>query len=162
VPNQMLVRSLSCLGVVAALCVLPGFREARAVVATPPGTSVDEDADRIEKKIRQLLDVTGASDLGKQTMEQMMAQFEQMPALPEGFAEKFLELADPDQLVEMVIPIYAKHLDEDSLDGAIAFAQSEAGRKFYEVQPMIVEESMQVGMEWGQELAKEVMAELGY
>ena len=95
-------------------------------------------------------------------MEQMMEQFEGMPGLPDGFLERFLELADTDELIDMVVPIYVANLDEEAIDGLIAFAKSSSGRAFYAAQPQIQKESMEAGAEWGRELAMEAMNDVGY
>ena len=70
-------------------------------------------------------------------------------------------MVDPDELVELIIPIYLKHLDEATIDGVIVFAQPEVGKKLYEAQTANMQESILAGQRWGQELAEESLAELG-
>jgi uncharacterized protein len=110
-----------------------------------------------EQKVRKLLDLTGAGNMGKQTMDAMLDQFKKMPNLPEGFVDKFRELATAQDLQEMVVPIYMKHLDEETLDGVIAFYQTDAGKKMLKAQPAIMKESMELGQKWGQELAMKAL-----
>lgn len=98
--------------------------------------------------------------MGKQAMEQMMQAFESMPNLPEGFAAKFLELAKPEQLVEMIVPIYMKHVDSGDLDTLLAFFRTPSGKRWIQVQNPMMKESMEAGQKWGQELAMKVMEEL--
>lgn len=113
-----------------------------------------------ETKVRELLEATGAAQMGKQAMEQMMQAFESMPNLPEGFAAKFLELAKPEQLVEMIVPIYMKHIDSNDLDSLLTFFRTPAGKRWIEAQGPMMKESMEAGQKWGQELAMKVMEEL--
>jgi hypothetical protein len=113
-----------------------------------------------EAKVRELLEVTGAAQMGKQAMEQMMQAFDSMPNLPEGFAAKFLELAKPEQLVELIVPIYMKHVDTNDLDTLLAFFRTPSGKRWIQAQSPIMKESMEAGQKWGQELAMKVMEEL--
>jgi len=116
--------------------------------------------DTKEAKVRELMKLTGAADLGKQTMDSMLHEFRKMPGLPPGFLEKFRQTARPEELIERIVPIYMKHLDDETLDAAIAFYKTPAGRKLTRAQPAILQESFQVGKEWGQELAMKVMRDI--
>lgn len=113
-----------------------------------------------EAKVRELLEATGAGQMGKQAMEQMTQAFENMPGLPEGFLPKFLEMAKPEQLVEMIVPIYMKHVDTADRDALLAFFRTPAGKRWIQAQGPIMKESMEVGQKWGQELAMKVMEQL--
>ena len=113
-----------------------------------------------EAKVRELLEATGAAQLGKQTMEQMMQAFEAMPNLPEGFAAKFLEMAKPEQLVEMIVPIYMKHIDTNDLYTLLAFFRTPTGKRWIQAQGPMMKDSVEAGQKWGQELAMKVMEEL--
>lgn len=113
-----------------------------------------------EAKVRRLLQLTGAADMGKQVMDRMLDQFAAISGLPDGFIEKFKKLAKPAELVDLVVPINMKHLDEKTLDAALAFWSSPEGQKFQKAQPKILAESMAAGQKWGTELAAKVIAEL--
>lgn len=129
---------------------------------TPAAAAQDPKAGAAAKetKVRELLEATGAAQLGKQTMEQMMQAFEAMPNLPEGFAAKFLEMAKPEQLVEMIVPIYMKHIDTNDLDTLLAFFRTPTGKRWIQAQTPMMKDSMEAGQKWGQELAMKVMEEL--
>ena len=87
--------------------------------------------------------------MGKQVMDTMLDHFSKSADIPEGFIQKFKETANPDSLVELLVPIYVKNLDEETLDGTIAFFESAAGKKFIKAQPFIMKESMEVGEKVG-------------
>ena len=97
--------------------------------------------DAKEKKVRTLLELSGASQQGRQVMDAMLAQFEQMPELPKGFIAEFKRIAKPADLVELIVPIYSKHLTEGDVDALIAFYKSPAGQRFVGAQPEITRES---------------------
>ena len=139
----------------AASCI------ALAVVAfAVPQDARPAQQDELDAKIHKLMEVTGAVDLGDQMLDQLMTTFQQMPGMPPGFPEKFLEKADTNELVELVVPIYRKHLDEATIDALILFAQSTEGRRFFAAQPAMMREQMTAGQKWGEAVAGEVMQEL--
>jgi hypothetical protein len=87
-------------------------------------------------------------------------QFEKLPNMPPGFTKKFMEMARGEDLVELIVPVYLKHLEDATLDAAIAFYETDHGRKLIQVQPVIAQESMEIGQKWGQEIALKVMKSL--
>ncbi len=139
------------LAVLAAAC---------SVLVSASQEKPDRPVSEKEKKARLLMELTGAAQVGKQTMDAMLDHFGKAPGVPDGFLRKFKELARPGDLVEMVVPIYVKHLDEPTLDATIAFYKSEAGMKMTKAQPLMVKESMEAGQQWGQELAAKVLKAL--
>lgn len=111
--------------------------------------------------IRKLLFLTGAGNLGKQVMTQMIGQFKRQNAnIPEAFWKEFSEGISTDDLIELTIPVYDKHLSHDDIKGLIKFYQSPVGKKLIQVQPLIVNDSMQIGARWGQEVAKKAIENL--
>ena len=124
--------------------------------AFPTAARADDAAK--EKLARELMAVTGSADLGKQMIEGMTAQFGAQPGIPADFVKKFLELADPNDLVEMVVPLYVKTFDESTLQAAVDFYKTTAGQKLVAALPVITQESMVLGQAWGVELAKKAQA----
>src|SRR5947199_165758 len=112
-----------------------------------------------EAKVRELLQLTGAEEMGNQILDATLAQLG--PSLPAGYAAKFKELAQKDKMTDRLVPIYLKHLDEKDIDGAIAFYKSPAGKDFVKAQPQIFQESMQVGQAWGKDIGDRTDAALG-
>ena len=113
-----------------------------------------------EKKIRKLLEVAGTSAMGRQIMDTMLEHLSKSADLPPGFIQKFKETANPDSLIELLVPIYLKHLDEETLDGTIAFFESPAGKKFVKAQPLLMKESMEAQQKWGAEAAQRALKAL--
>lgn len=124
-------------------------------------TAQDEKQDPREAQVRELMRMTGAANMGKEVMDQMLDQFEKMgAAIPPGFIAKFKELAKPSELVDMVVPIYLKHVDKDTMTAAMKFFNSDAGQRWVVAQKKIVKESMSAGQAWGRQLGMKVMQEL--
>lgn len=103
-----------------------------------------------EADIRKLLAVTGAGALGQQVMDQMFTALKPMaPALPPEFWDDVKKEMNADELVELVVPIYARHLTHEDVIALVAFYETPVGKKMIAVQPALVAESMQVGQAWG-------------
>ncbi len=123
-------------------------------------TKPNEAAASKETKIRRLLDTMQAGDMGKQVMDRMTASFRRMPNLPAGFIDEFQKSVDPQELVDLTVPIYDKYLTEQDVEGLIEFYNSPVGKKFVSVQGAIMQEAMTAGEQWGQRKAMEVARKL--
>ena len=124
-----------------------------------------------EADIRQLMDVTGAKDLGRQLMEAGIAQFrasvtDSQPDNPrakqfaDAFAQRFEKHFDPRALTETVIPIYDKRLSNEDLKQLLAYYQSPFGQRMLKVLPEVARESQAAGFKLGQKAAQDAMEEL--
>jgi hypothetical protein len=121
----------------------------------------EDDDDAKVKDIRRLLKATGAGELGVQAFKQVQSQFKRtFPQVPETFWTEFEKEVKADDLVEMVVPIYAKYLTHDDVKELIKFYESPVGRKLVKVQPKVMGESMQAGQKWGAAIAEKVMRRL--
>jgi uncharacterized protein len=110
-----------------------------------------------EATARELMDLTGAGEMGIQVMDQMLSALQTNPNIPDGFIEKFQEMATPEDLVDLVVPIYTKHLDEKTMKAAIKFYKTTEGRKLIGAIPVITKESGVAGQEWGKKLGEAAM-----
>lgn len=145
-----------------ALCLLvsPAFVAPARAEGPAPGIS-DVGKPEKRKDIRRLLDLTGAGQLGMQVMSNMIPQFKQMlPNVPEQFWADFAKKLNPNELVDLVVPIYDRQLSHGDIKQIIAFYQSPAGKRLVAAQPQITQESMDVGREWGAKLGQKVQDEL--
>ncbi len=109
--------------------------------------------------IRHLLDLTGAARLALSGMEAMVpAQRAANPQIPAAFWAAFLARARRalPQLVDSLVPVYASHFSQAELDQLVRFYESPIGKHLSEVQPLILQESMQVGQTWGAAIGREV------
>lgn len=123
----------------------------------------DQTAQTTAKQadIRRLMELTGAGKLGVQVMNQMMAAFKQsQTGVPDKFWNDFMAEVDPDEIVEMAIPSYDKHLTHAEIKELIKFYESPVGKKLISVQPEIMQECMVAGQEWGRKLGEKVAKRL--
>ncbi|HXM70141.1 MAG TPA: DUF2059 domain-containing protein [Thermoanaerobaculia bacterium] len=118
--------------------------------ATPPAK---------EAKIRRFLQLTGSAQLGTQVVNQLMESFKTaMPQVPAAFWSDFQKEIRPDDFVNLVIPIYARHFSESDLDGLIAFYSSPLGQKVTHEMPAVTSECVVTGQEWGRKLSNQILA----
>ena len=118
-----------------------------------------QEGNTKEQDIRRLLVLTGSDKLAEQIMDQMMATLDE-DGSDKGFWDGFRAEIDTEELIRMTIPIYDKHLTHDEIKGLIAFYQTPLGAKLIEKLPAIAQDSMLVGMKWGEEVAERAMAKL--
>lgn len=129
------------------------------LVAAVPAMA--QDALSKEARVRELLTLLKAGDMGVQVIDNLLDTMKQtMPAAPEEFWTSFREKIKPNDLVDMLVPIYAKHLELEDIDALIVFYNSPAGKRFMALQPVIIQESMAVGQKWGEEIARQAIQEM--
>lgn len=107
-----------------------------------------------EDKVRNLLNANG----GRANFDMVIVQMIDIQAqamqelLPTEFFEEFkkdmLE-SGYDEILELIVPIYLKHYSEDEIDQMAAFFQTELGQIMVKNTPLIMQESMAAGQQWG-------------
>jgi len=111
--------------------------------------------------ILKLLRVSGTDKLTEQMMPMMIQQFQQIiPNIPNIFWVKVIEKMNSDDLLYACIPIYDKYYTHDEIKQLITFYESPLGRRLVEVTPLLTQETMAVGQEWGEKLGQEIVNEL--
>lgn len=111
--------------------------------------------------IKKLLTLTKSADLGVQMMREMLENFRTtLPEVPDEFWLEFAGRVKTEDLIELMVPIYDRHLSHQDIIDLIQFFESPAGKKLVLVQPEIMKESMQAGQAWGQQIGMEVASEL--
>jgi len=118
--------------------------------------------------IDTLLEQTGQSTIGvaKQFSDVFIQQMTMVlknskpeidPRAYDIMADEIKSVINEEMLVngalsEMIHPIYSKHFSVSDLQKMIEFNNTELGKKLISVMPMITQESIQVGQQWGQSL----------
>jgi len=118
-------------------------------------------ADAKRQAIRNLLEVQGASKNATRMLDMMIASLKRSnPNVDAKFWVAFRKKIDPNDLIELIIPIYEKHFTVEDIHQVTAFYKSPVGRKFVSLQPQIMQESIAAGQRWGAQIAQQVMQEL--
>lgn len=140
------------------------FQETQA--AAPRKIDPTKEAD-----IRRLLELTGAKIAAEKSMKAMMelSRTSLAKSLPQNEgSQKFVELffkkletkLKMDDLLELVLPIYDKHLTEEDVRELIQFYETPLGQRTAKIFPQILQESQSVGAQWGQEVGRQAAQEV--
>jgi len=111
-----------------------------------------------KESIKLLMEKTGAGDIGKQMLNQMIPALKSMiPNAPENFWKDMMQEINSEQMIDLIIPVYQKHLSEKDVRAINAFYDTNAGKKLISAQPLIMQESMILGQQWGREIAGNII-----
>jgi len=135
---------------------------ALSVTLAQEAEATEADKAAFHADIIKLLKLTGAEAVGKQAFDATINSMKASapPDVPEGFWETLREEFDVNDFLELMAPVYAKHLTHDDVKALAAFYESTAWKNLMAAQPNIMADSQAVGRQWGQELAKRVLAKL--
>lgn len=119
--------------------------------------------------LQKMFEVSGTENVYKTVIAQVFGMFKQQyshvdSTVWEELEGEFMQTSMND-IVDMLAPVYRKHLTEVDMQTVIDFYQTETGKKFAEKTPLITQESMQIGQEWGRKIGEEFvkkMEERGY
>jgi hypothetical protein len=143
-----MIRSLFCFTI-----LLSSFSLFAQETATPESPKI--------KNIRKMLALTGSGKLGVQVMQNMMNTYRSTYTnVDPSFWDDFMKEVQPDDLVNLVIPVYDRNFTAEEIDGMVAFYSSPVGQKVLAKMPAVMQQSMQVGQTWGAELGKKVIQKL--
>jgi hypothetical protein len=110
------------------------------------------------ESVQKLMDISGAGEMGKMVMSQMMPVLKQsIPDASDEFWQDVTAEMNFDQLLTSIIPVYQQHLSEDDIQAILQFYTTPAGKKLISSQPLIMQQSMQIGQQWGQSVFIKVM-----
>jgi uncharacterized protein len=113
--------------------------------------------------LKKMFEVSGSQGAYKSAIMQMFTMFKQNANVPQEVwndMEKEFLATSMDELVKMLTPVYEKHLTKADLQKLIDFYQTPVGVKFAEKTPLIMQESMQVGQEWGMKIGQQFQEKL--
>jgi len=126
-------------------------------LATAPASAARASVSQI----RELMGMFGTQRMFQQMNAQMAEMMgKQLPCVPAGFWNGFLDDAATRDLTDKLVPIYQRHFTEQDVRGLLKFYRSPLGRKLLLEQPSIMTEVMQVGRQWGEQRARSMIAGL--
>jgi len=111
--------------------------------------------------IVKLLMVSGSDKLADQIMALIIPQFKQLiPEIPDAFWSKFKEKLNVKDLILACVPAYSKYYTHDEIKQLIRFYESPLGKRMVEVTPLLTQETMTIGQQWGEKIAQDIINEL--
>lgn len=127
-------------------------------------TATQAQSKTYSATLKKYLEVSGSMGAFKTAITQMMGSFKNMNAsVPQEVwteLENEFKSTSMDELVTMLAPVYEKHMTEADLNEIIKFYSTPVGKKMAEKTPVIMQESMQAGQQWGMAVGQKVMAKL--
>ena len=114
--------------------------------------------------LREMLDASGIKQnydtMIKGMFDMYRRQMSEVPSeIMDGMEKEFSGDALED-LINLLIPIYHKHLNIEDIKQLTAFYNSEVGKKFVEKTPVIMREAMIVGEDWGKSIGEKFIKKL--
>lgn len=123
-----------------------------------------------EADIRRLLEATGATRIGivmtESVVRQMGEAFRQgRPDLPAGLIDSMSldvgkifgeAMKAKGGLVDRIVPLYHRQFTHEEIKGMLAFYESPLGQKVAQALPVLTQESVQLGQEWGESLGPRI------
>jgi len=111
------------------------------------------------ESIKSMMELTQSSNVGVQILNQLAPAIKKMiPDASEEFWVKVAKDINPNEFQDLIIPVYKKYLTEEDIVAITHFYNTPSGKKLIKVQPNIMQESYKIGQEWGQGVAKEIVA----
>jgi hypothetical protein len=157
---------------VIALLVLVDWAAAQDTTGAPDSTAQNakvtttvSDSTAISEakadSIRTLIQLTRARRLTKQMVNRTLrAQRQQHPEVPDEWWREFRSRIDTEGLVDLYIPIYARHFSQQEINQLLTFYRSPVGQKVVQEMPAVMREAMSAGRQWGRKVAKKVVEQL--
>lgn len=112
------------------------------------------------KTLKRMFEVSGSEETYQSVIAQMFTMLKQQhpdveSSVWDEFEKEFLKTSI-DDLVEMLAQVYSKYLTIADLEDLIGFYETPIGKKFAQNSPLIMQESLQVGQEWGRKIGQEI------
>jgi len=128
-----------------------------------------ESDEMITKDIKHLFDINGSRATFLASIPQIIGSFKNLRSdIPEKIwteLEKEMSGEALEELVNLLVPIYKKHFTHEEIKQMVQFFESPAGKKFAEKSPVITQESMMIGQQWGMKIGEKIgkkLEEKGY
>ena len=131
------------------------------LLAVGTGQAVAATTKPSAEQVRQLMQVFSVGKMFSQMNTQMAGVMgQQLPCVPAGYWQDFVDANGVKQLTERMIPIYQKHFTAEEVAGLLKFYRSPLGQKVIAEMPATMAEGMQIGKQWGQERGQQMIAQL--
>ena len=131
--------------------------------------SFGQTDNEYKEALQTMFKVSGSEEMYQTAIEQMFTMFKGQYSSVKDEVWVSLEAefknTSINDLIEMLTPTYQKHLTLEDIKGLIEFYRTPVGKKYAKKSPMIMQESMQIGQQWGMKIGEEFakkMKDKGY
>lgn len=141
---------------------------AALLTSVAPSHAAEEQlSDEKRTDITTLLGAVGALEVGGKIENYVVGQMtdnlkETRPDIPAKMydvlqKEVHVTIEDNlDELEALLIPVYHKHFSHKEIQGLLAFYRTDLGKKMVKLTPIMAQESLESGRQWGRIVAPEI------
>ena len=113
--------------------------------------------------LKKMFVVSGSNETYKMAIKQMISMYKAQSTLNQdklkSMEEEMLKTSMKD-LTDKLVPVYQKYMTLSDINEMIKFYESPVGKKFARNNPLITQESVKIGQEWGMKMAQELKSKL--
>ena len=132
-------------------------------------TSFSQEDKQYTETLNKMFEVSGTEGSYQAAIKEMFSMFKQQYSnveveiwtdLEKEFSKKSLN-----ELTKMLVPVYSKYMTLEDLNELIKFYNTPTGKKYAKSTPLIMQESMQIGQQWGMKIGQDFekkMKDRGY
>ena len=124
-----------------------------------PVHASDEDAQKVAE-IRKMIQVDGTVTSMSEFHRLFIANIQRRTDISNSLKKRIESEIDFNQLLDQMIPIYAKNFSLDDLKAINAFYASPSGRRLAEKKPEMMREGMAYGRLWGLRMGSRIGLEI--
>ena len=123
-------------------------------------TSFGQTKDEYKKALLEMFTASGSDEAYKSAIKQMMVMFkDNLKDVPSNFwkdAEAEMLKSSIEELADLLVPVYEKHLTIADLQEMTKFYNTAVGKKYAQSMGPIMQESMKVGEAWGKKIGEKI------
>jgi len=127
-------------------------------------TTFGQTDKEYSKTLKKMFKASGTEESYTAVLKQMFTMFKQQYTNVEPVVwsdlEKEFQKTSLNDLTKMLTPVYSKHLTLKDLKEIIVFYDTPVGKKLAKKTPLIMQESMQVGQQWGAKIVEDIMKKI--
>jgi hypothetical protein len=139
-----------------AFAMRPQDAVAKPAVAAKAAASDIDPAKR--REIERLLELSGTREAMRSQIETMsngLANMNMPPEMITAMKEEFTNGLG--EMIDMTVKVYDRNFSMEELKAFVAFYDSEIGQKISKKMPLVLKESTEAGMKWGQQMQPKLM-----
>jgi hypothetical protein len=113
-----------------------------------------------QKDLRHLFEINGTKRNYEKSIKTIIEHYKKSDSdVPAAYWEKMEKeflVTSADEIIDLMIPIYQKHLRHDDVKKMIEFFESDAGKRIASNMSVIMTESMEAGMLFGKKVSEKI------
>ena len=133
------------------------------IVAISIGMLYGQLNEEKKRDIERYIEVSNQKDQFIQLMDMMFEQYIDMLDIvpPEAWeAIRGSISSETDEIIDLLVPVVDKYFTHDDIRELIKFYESPIGKKLNDVTPQMMPELYEIGSNWGESLAEDILNKL--